>query len=203
MQRSVGDRAEVGRESEQRPRHGLRRTVAGQEVGIAHDAAGHHRGLQQRQHNVSTAEDQCTGAVHPFQQGYRGRVRGCRPQGQPDERCGKQQQRHDAQLARDGVAVGVAAAGLRDLQCPPAQQPCHRDGGKLSRGRGQDHGQQRRQNGQRGARPVRAQRLGHPQTACATMATATTEPVHPAGLGQPLVLGVPRRTGSAQSPMAR
>ena len=49
------------------------------------------------------------------------------------------------QLARDGVAVGVAAAGLRDLQCPPAQQPCHRDGGKLSRGRGQDHGQQRRE----------------------------------------------------------
>ena len=59
-----------------------------------------------------------------------------------------------------------------------------------SRGRGQDHGQQRRQNGQRGARPVRAQRLGHPPDRLRHDGHGDDlEPVHPAGLGQPLVLG--------------
>lgn len=59
--------------------------ATGEEVSVADHATGHHGGLQQRQHDVPTAKDQRTRAVHPFQQRDRGRARGSGPQGQPDE----------------------------------------------------------------------------------------------------------------------
>ena len=96
MQRTMGNRSKVGRKREQRARHGLRCTVASQEVGIAHNAARHHGSLQQWQDNVSTAEDQRAGTIYPFQQSYRGRARDCCPQWQSDERCSKQQQCNNA-----------------------------------------------------------------------------------------------------------
>ena len=68
---SVGDSAKVGRKREQRARYRLRRAVAGQEVGVTHQAFRHHRSLQQGQNNVPATEDERASAIHPLQQRHR------------------------------------------------------------------------------------------------------------------------------------
>ena len=57
------DRAEIGGEGEERPRHRLRRAIAGEKGVVADPAGRHHRGLQQRQHDMAAAEHQRAGAV--------------------------------------------------------------------------------------------------------------------------------------------
>ena len=60
-------RAEIGREGEQRPRHRLRRAVAGQKAAVADPAGRDHRLLQQRQHDMTASEDQGARAIEAGQ----------------------------------------------------------------------------------------------------------------------------------------
>ena len=54
----AGHCAEVGREREERPRHGLGRPVAGQETGIADPTRIDDRRVKQRQDHMAAAEDE-------------------------------------------------------------------------------------------------------------------------------------------------
>ena len=68
VRRRMLDRAEVGGEREQRPRHRLRCAVAGEER-LLRDPARRDDGLvQERQHDVAAAEDERPGAVEALHQ---------------------------------------------------------------------------------------------------------------------------------------
>ena len=92
------DRAQVGCEGEERPRHGLGGAVARDE-GLVRDPAGrHHLRLQQRQQDVPAAEDQRGRAVEAVHQLERLR----RPGGGKDrERCKQGEEQREQQ---DGEA---------------------------------------------------------------------------------------------------
>ena len=68
VRRRVLDRAEVGREREQRPRHRLGGAVAGEERLLGDPARSDDGLVEERQHDVAAAEDERAGAVEAVEQ---------------------------------------------------------------------------------------------------------------------------------------
>jgi hypothetical protein len=71
VRRRFHHRAQVGREGEERTRHGLRRPVAGQESVVAHPPGRDHRFAQQRQDHVPSAEHERTRTIERLHHGDR------------------------------------------------------------------------------------------------------------------------------------
>jgi len=97
--RHVHDRAQVGREGEERPGHRLRRAIAGQELGVRHPAGRHDLGLQQRQNHVTAAEDEGTRPVEGIEDGQRRRRNRLTQEWQHHEQPEEDDERDDGQMA--------------------------------------------------------------------------------------------------------
>ena len=99
VRRGPHHRAEIGGEGEQRPGHGLRRAVAGEERVVGHPARRHHRGLQQRQHHMAAAEHQRAGAVEASNSATPGSATVGRQERQPDQQREEEREHDDARRA--------------------------------------------------------------------------------------------------------
>ena len=95
VRRRILDRAEVGREREQRPGHRLGGAVAGQECLLRDPPRGDDGLVEERQDDVAAAEDERTGAVEAVEQAQAVRREGV---GEPQR---DEEQQHEELRAHD------------------------------------------------------------------------------------------------------
>lgn len=153
--------AEECREREQRPRHGLREPVAGEERRIADPAGRDHGRLQQRQHHVPAAEHERARAEERIDDGQRiGAEHACRERQRDKQRREQREPQHAraVRYVQRQRLVGVARrlrqqdeAGGTGRDDHRNLRPCGRREQRDARGRGH----------QRDAARIRAQRARH------------------------------------------
>lgn len=90
-------RSEERREGEQRTGDGLSGTIAGEERVVVDESRRHEFGFEQRQDDMTAAEDQSSGPIEDVDEAN-GRVPGRRGErGQSEEQCGEGDEGSDAQ----------------------------------------------------------------------------------------------------------
>ena len=142
--RRLHRRPQKGRKGKQRPGHGLRQPVAGQEHRRIDPAPLHHLAFQQRQHHMPAAEHQTAGAIERRQQlhclprpGHHAQGEQHRKQSQPAQ-CRPAVDRHlecvVTPLAVRTQQQHTQQAGERQHRDHPAARmhppPQHNDGGR-------------------------------------------------------------------------
>ena len=163
VRRRTDDGAKIGGKSEKRPRNRLRCAIAGKKCIVADPAWRHERLAQQRQDDMTAAEDQSARAVKGVEKRNTRRDLKTLQDGQANEQNKKGRQGRHTSGARDRYNNVARCRWRRAAAKPQAGKAAENYRGNLGDGRGAEQNDQRRREGNRSSLPVWAQRARHAQ----------------------------------------